>query len=254
MDKFTVHAGHTLGGGASGSGFEESAVARQFCPVLIDALRKVGATVTDCTDNVSTTQSANLTRLINLCNAVNRDLDISLHFNSSDDPAATGVEVLYYDQRALAAKVSDAISKASGLRDRGPKERKDLAVLNGTKAPAILIELAFISNASDMKKFFDNMQAIANAIVQAVTGKAVNVDPPAPKRTATIITTGGLGQDAAKQAVDMMFAKGWYGTLTFQTDGIAVLKTGGLSGDKLQAAREYFAWRGWWYQEEVIEY
>lgn len=172
---YTSHAGHTRGGGARGSGYEESAVARQFNPILMEAFRKVGAVVTDCTDNVSTTQNANLSRLVSLCNAINKNgrLDISLHFNSSSNPSSNGVEVLYYDQKDLATRVSSAISKASGLRDRGPVERKELAVLNGTNAPAILIELAFISNASDMKKFFDNMQAIANAIVQTVTGKTV---------------------------------------------------------------------------------
>nr|CAA72264.1 N-acetylmuramoyl-L-alanine amidase [Bacillus phage 12826] len=255
-NEVTVHAGHTQGGGASGNGYEESAVARQFLPVLLNAFKAVGQKVTDVTDNVSTTQNANLNRLVASCNArpAAGRLDISLHFNASDDASATGVEVLYYDQVNLADRVSESISRVTGLRDRGPKVRKDLAVLARTNAPAILIELAFITNAEDMRKFFNNMQAIANAIVQTVTGKSVNIDPPVAKRTATIITTGGLGQEAAHQAIDMLFAKGWFGKVTVQSDGLAVLETGGLSGDKLQAAREYFTWRGWWTFDTVIEY
>ncbi len=42
---------------------------------------------------------------------------------------------LYYDQKDLAAKISAQLAKDIGWRDRGAKQRTDLAVLNGTKAP-----------------------------------------------------------------------------------------------------------------------
>ena len=49
---------------------------------------------------------------------------------------------------------------------------QNLAVLNGTKAPAILIELGFIDNESDMAKW--NVDKIANSIVYALTGQTVS--------------------------------------------------------------------------------
>ncbi|WP_257151649.1 N-acetylmuramoyl-L-alanine amidase, partial [Bacillus pseudomycoides] len=54
----------------------------------------------------------------------------------------------------------------------GAKQRTDLYVLNGTKAPAILIELGFIDNESDMEKW--NVDKIANSIAYALTGQSVS--------------------------------------------------------------------------------
>lgn len=247
----TVHAGHTRGGGARGLGYEESAVARQFLPVLLTAFAKVGQKTVDCTDNVSTTQSANLSRLVSLCNAVssNGRLDISLHFNSSDNPSSNGVEVLYYDQVGLSAKVGTAISKASGLRDRGPVQRKDLAVLNGTNAPAILIELAFISNASDMKKFFDNMQAIANAIVQAVTGVTVlggGSNPVIGKQN--IIQTGAFSPYEVQEAMQALTSVKMTANFILKSDGLTYFVSDPTSDVQLNAMKGYLDRKGWYYE------
>ncbi|AUR81255.1 N-acetylmuramoyl-L-alanine amidase [Bacillus phage Carmen17] len=246
----TYHAGHTQGGGARGSGYEESAVARQFAPVLAAAFAKVGQRTVDCTDNVSTTQNANINRLISLCNAVdsNGRLDISLHFNASDDASATGVEVLYYDQVGLAGKVSAAIAKAAGYRDRGPKERKDLGVLRGTNAPAILIELAFITNADDMRKFFANMQAIANAIVQAVTGKTVSGGGSVPNSGGKwVLKTGGVGVPEAQECMNKLAEFGTKGSLVYEGNGIFYVITEPVTDrNALGAINWYFAdYRKW---------
>ncbi|EEK53332.1 N-acetylmuramoyl-L-alanine amidase [Bacillus cereus] len=245
-----IHAGHTRGGGARGSGFEESAVARQFVPILFEAFRKVGQNVVDVTDNVSTTQSANLSRLVSASNAVpGNELNISLHFNSSSDPSSNGVETLYYDQLGLSDKVSAAISKASGLRLRDSKVRKDLAVLNGTHAPAILIELAFISNASDMKKFFDNMQAIANAIVQAVTGVTVSGgggNPVIGKQN--IIQTGAFSPYEVPDVAGAMKSLNMTGKFTLKGDGLTFVVTEPTSDTQLKAMKEYLDRKGWWYE------
>ncbi|WP_346817237.1 N-acetylmuramoyl-L-alanine amidase [Bacillus paramobilis] len=245
-----IHAGHTRGGGARGSGFEESAVARQFLPILFETFRKVGQNVVDVTDNVSTTQSANLSRLVSASNAVpGNELNISLHFNSSDDPSSNGVETLYYDQLELSDKVSAAISKASGLRLRDSKVRKDLAVLNGTHAPAILIELAFISNASDMKKFFDNMQAIANAIVQAVTGKTLSGgggNPVIGKQN--IIQTGAFSPYEVQEAMQALTSVKMTATFALKSDGLTYFVSDPTSDAQLSGMKGYLDRKGWWYE------
>lgn len=87
--------------------------------------------------------------------------------------SANGVEVCYYDQQSLAAKVSAQLSKDIGWSNRGAKQRTDLYVLNSTKAPAILIELGFIDNDTDMAKW--DVDKIANFIVYALTGHTVSV-------------------------------------------------------------------------------
>ncbi|HDR7242615.1 TPA: N-acetylmuramoyl-L-alanine amidase [Bacillus mobilis] len=245
-----LHAGHTRGGGARGNGYEESAVARQFLPIQLEAFRKVGESVVDVTDNVSTTQTANLNKLVRDCNAVaNNELNISYHFNSSDDPSSNGVEVLYYNDRALAAKVGTAISKASGLRDRGPVERKDLAVLNGTKSNAILIELSFISNASDMKKFFDNMQAIANAIVQAITGKTVSGGGEKPvEGKQGIIVTGAFSPHEIPDTIGALLSVKMTGKLQVEPSGLVYLITDPTSEQQLNGMKGWLDKKGWWYE------
>lgn len=122
-------------------------------------------------DNTSKTQKQNLDTIVKHHNGKERDLDISVHFNAAsktNDPR--GVECLYYDAKALSAKVSAAISKTSGLKDRGAKERKELYFLNATNKPAILIEVCFVDSKADAKIYNDNdkfeeiCQAIASVI------------------------------------------------------------------------------------------
>jgi len=243
-----LHAGHTRGGGARGSGFEESAVARQFMPVLLEAFRKAGESVVDVTDNVSTTQTANLYKLVRDSNAVaNNELNISIHFNSSDDPSSNGVETLYYDQKGLSDKVSAAIAKASGLRLRESKERTDLAVLNGTKAPAILIELAFISNAADMKKFFDNMQAIANAIVQAVTGKTVSGGEKPVESKQGIIVTGAFSPHEIPDTIGALLSVKMTGKFQVEPSGLVYLITDPTSEQQFNGMKGWVERKGWYY-------
>lgn len=51
----------------------------------------------------------------------------------------------------------------------GAKQRTDLYALNSTKAPAILIDLGFIDNDSDMAKW--DVDKIVNSIVFAIIGQ-----------------------------------------------------------------------------------
>lgn len=112
-----------------------------------------------------------MNNIVAKCNLHDVSLVISFHLNAFNG-VANGVEVLYYDQQALAAEVSAQLSKDIGWSNRGAKERKDLAVLRRTKAPAILIELGFIDNDADMVKW--NVDKIANSIVYALTGQIVS--------------------------------------------------------------------------------
>lgn len=58
-----------------------------------------------------------------------------------------------------------------GWSNRGAKQCTDLYALNSTKAPAILVELGFIDNDSDMAKW--DIDNISNSIVYALTGQTV---------------------------------------------------------------------------------
>jgi len=107
-------------------------------------------------------------------NAVNADLFISLHCNSAANSQANGIETLCYSEKSrgfnYAHKVQQALVKGTGLTDRGVKIRSDLYVLRHTVAPAILIELGFISNPKDAAwlKNQENIKKAARLIAQAI--------------------------------------------------------------------------------------
>ncbi|MET3697104.1 N-acetylmuramoyl-L-alanine amidase [Bacillus oleivorans] len=175
----TVGAGHSeRSNGANRNGYKEHEVARVLKDKLIAALRSVGQKTVDCTSDAATKEAV-LAEQVRMCNAVNKNgrLDVSIHLNAG---GGTGSEVLYYDQKALAAKVSASICKVAGWRDRGAKIRDDLYFLRNTDAPAILIEVCFIDSASDMKILNEKMDAIVNAIAKELTGKNGKVPTPKP--------------------------------------------------------------------------
>lgn len=76
---------------------------------------------------------------------------VSFHVNEAENDNATGVEVLYRDEkyRKYAQFLCEMISSVSGLKSRGAKHRSDLAIL-ALPVPAVLIELGFICNDEDM--------------------------------------------------------------------------------------------------------
>lgn len=184
----TTNAGHSQKvEGATGNGYEEHDEALKYNNDYIEELRSYGVKVTNTTSEASS-QNAVLVEQVKKANAVSKTgrLDVSWHFNSADK-SATGVEVLYYDnaQKQLATDVSVALSKALGLSDRGAKQRKDLYFLANTNAPAILIEVAFISNANDMKAATTKRTAAVKAVVEVTTGKKTTSNPPTAKGVKT---------------------------------------------------------------------
>lgn len=171
--QFTSNAGHSHATeGAVGNGYKEHVEALKYNAEFIKQMKAAGYSVTNTTSEAKGAQAV-LSEQARKANAVNKDgrLDVSWHFNSASDKKATGVEVLYYDQKELAEKVSASMAKALGIRNRGAKERKELYFLRNTKAPSILIEVAFISNADDMKQATAKRIAVVAAIVEALTGK-----------------------------------------------------------------------------------
>jgi N-acetylmuramoyl-L-alanine amidase len=238
----TGHAGHTIGGGARGCIYEESAVARQFNELLIKAFKSVGQSIVDMTDNVGKTQNQNLTNLVRNCNSHPKSdrLDISLHLNSD---GGTGAEVLYYDQQALAAKVSASISKVLGLKDRGAKQRKDLYVLSKTNAPAILIELCFIDNANAMAALMSKLQEVANAVVESIAGKVVQT-----VQKSKVLKTGGFKDEVAiVKLVRFLLDRGWWAKMQTLESGLEV-ETGGLNAKGISEIEDFFKQNGWWYE------
>lgn len=201
----TGNGGHSnTSRGASGSGYLEHAVARNFNELFLKKAKAMGYQTVDSTSNAQTSSSV-LVEQVKKANSVSKvgRLDVSFHLNSNAGTPATGVEVLYYSNKELAAKVSKAISLAVGLRDRGAKERKDLYFLKNTNGSegAILIELGFINNPDDMKKLMNNKEKVIDAIIKAITGKEVKHDAVTVQKKLYKVFVGNV-QKGAFSSVD----------------------------------------------------
>lgn len=172
--KINVHAGHNkIVQGANGL-LNEVTENRKVKNEVISLLKKQGHTVYDCTDAISTSQNANLKRIVSKCNAHKVDLDVSIHLNSG---GGTGVEVYTYDNgtKTYATRICDKISKSLGIRNRGIKNGKSLYVLRNTKAPALLIECCFVDSKTDKAQW--NAKQCAKAIVEAILNKSITEVP-----------------------------------------------------------------------------
>lgn len=93
-------------------------------------------------------------------NAVNADFFISIHHNSSVSASSNGLSTLYkmYDasdlkpvtNKAIATLFQNNILRDLERKDIGISNRPDLAVLRTTAMPALLMELGFLQNKSDL--------------------------------------------------------------------------------------------------------
>ena len=174
-----IHAGHNPDGkvacGSVGI-LKESTEARKVKDLVISQLQRVGHTVYDCTVDNGSNQSDVLTKIVSECNSHAVDLDVSIHLNSGrndyeGDGLIGGTEVWCYNEktRSIAERICEQIASL-GFRNRGVKYSTKLYVLRKTKAPAILIECAFVDDVDDAKLW--NAEKIAAAIVQGIIGQA----------------------------------------------------------------------------------
>ena len=241
MARYSLHGGHnSIVQGANFGNRKEHVLDRQVKDAVATKLRSLGHTVYDDTDEVGTTQSQNLNNIIRNSNSHAVDLVISFHLNASDGNGQ-GVEVLYYDQKDLAAKISAQLAKDIGWRDRGAKQRTDLAVLNGTKALAILIELGFIDNESDMAKW--NVDKIANSVVFALTGQTGGGAADLLK-----VKTGGVAFSNLQDLAQAMVDAGIDGQIVVQKDGIGYAITNGYPSGNIDKFTAWLDARKWYYE------
>lgn len=83
-------------------------------------------------------------------NRIGGDLFLSIHCNSAASSAGQGTETYYYSgkYKPLASKINSGMVDLFGTKDRGVKTAK-FAVIRKTVMPALLLELAFVSNPKD---------------------------------------------------------------------------------------------------------
>jgi N-acetylmuramoyl-L-alanine amidase len=182
--KVVISSGHgKYVRGASGY-IDEVDEARLVVEEAARALRAMGVGVETFHDDVSHSQNENLERIVGFHNSNDRDLDISVHFNSTGTGATSrpiGTEVLYVSSagQGHATAVVNSICSATGLINRGAKKRTDLYFLNQTEEPAILIETCFVDSKADTDIYHAKFTEICGAIAAAIAGEAPPVSEEA---------------------------------------------------------------------------
>ena len=120
----------------------------------------------------STDVDVSLNERSNISNRSNADLFVSFHRDSSTNPIANGVGTFIYTSAPARTagygfNVSDNISDVGVQTNRGVL-RANYAVLRNTVAPAMLLEMGFITNTRDNQLFDTNFNAYANTIARGI--------------------------------------------------------------------------------------
>lgn len=96
----------------------------------------------------------NLKDRVEKINKLQPDLLLSLHVNSSDNPANNGIELFvpregafYESSKAAATGLQDVLKK--GLLEVSSVEEAGFFILKNCEAPSVLLDLGFLSNPSD---------------------------------------------------------------------------------------------------------
>lgn len=170
-NQINISSGHSINCQGASDIINEVTEARRVVDRIYEMCKATGIEVYKYHDT-SSSSSQNLANIANWHNQFKDGIDVSIHFNCYQHTSnSMGTEVCYYSQSELANKVSSAISKASGLKNRGGKERKGLYVLRHTTKPMILIEVCFLDSSYDVQKYQENFDNICSAIIEAITGK-----------------------------------------------------------------------------------
>lgn len=173
MPKIVIDAGH--GGNDPGAiskavGVNEKTLNLQVANILRDKLVASGYEVVM---NRDSDYFVPLKDRYNNANDFDADLFVSIHHNSTTNAATSGIETLHHtsrDNKEIAVYIQDELIKNTGAVNRGTKVRTDLAVLNGTKMPAVLVELGFMTNSNELSKLRDSIyqNTLADAMLVGI--------------------------------------------------------------------------------------
>ena len=163
-----VNCGHTIIGAGYGTVgiIKESLHTRLVGNILMEKMRKAGIKVVDCTVDKAASAREYLAKAAALANREELDWFISIHFNASQAHTGHGIEVYTYQGHIYPEALAVCSNMVKlGFNDRGIKNGTGLYVIRKTRAKAMLVEVCFCDNQTDVDLY---NAAGADAVAQAI--------------------------------------------------------------------------------------
>ena len=172
--KICIDPGHSgpIEPGACAGGVTEAAITLEIAKITAKMLEKFG-------HKVLLTRSGDVDNdwLSWRCEAAwnfGADIFISIHCNANADTAANGTEVYHFPTsetgHALARCIQSELVALCRTADRGVKEDDKWTVLLETACPAVLVELAFLTNDAEREMLTTDMgqRRFAEGLVKGI--------------------------------------------------------------------------------------
>lgn len=116
-----------------------------------------------------------------MANNAEADFFVSIHRNAMDVPgSASGTMSLVYSNEGILNELAQSINQElarTGFKDLGIVERPGLVVLRKTEMPAVLVEVGFIDNPEDNRRFDEQFEEIAGAIAAGILNVVQKEEP-----------------------------------------------------------------------------
>lgn len=164
--RIVINAGHTkIGTGTGASKYlNESAETRK---IAYELLKLLADNKHEAIPAVFDKSSNNLAEAVQIANAENADLFLSIHLNAG---GGTGCEAYTWRGQKVPQAVKACNNLAAlGFKNRGVKDGSGLYVIKQTKCTAVLVEVCFVDNKADADLYKRiGCAGIAKAIYNAI--------------------------------------------------------------------------------------
>ena len=141
-------------------------IAKRLQKLLVE--RGANALLTRSDDTYITLQGR-----VDFAQSRHADLFISIHMNSSPSAASNGTETFFFTGQSqfLAREIHKEFSAATGRKSRGVSQAR-FYVIRKTTMPSVLLECAFVSNATEENIALTS--AWRDRVAQGVTRGVIN--------------------------------------------------------------------------------
>lgn len=174
--KVFLNPGHAPGGEPDPGAVNDATSLRE-CDVALAVGKSAESYLNAAGVETELLQSDSLYEICEAANSSDADIFVSIHCNAAEAEEASGTETWAcagsYRGSMLASCIQSQLVNALDTTDRGVKIAtpgvNGLYVLTNTDMPAVLVELAFISNSGDEEILANKQDDLARAVARGIT-------------------------------------------------------------------------------------